>query len=265
MQDQREPSTDLDVPEQGWSGGVVPHAGWVFSGRLSCRVFDALSRGGIEPARRVVLLGGHLGPETKGWILTSGSWKTPVGLVDTDEEFVSHLVSRINHDVIEVRPPHEYEPDNTIELQMPLVRHFFEGAQVVTVGVPANPQGLDLGRLLVEVASQSEGRTLVVGSTDLTHYGLNYGFSPVGLGPAAVQWVRQNNDRAAVDCIEALDAPALLDGALERRNVCCPGAAGAALTAGRQVGAERGVVLDYATSYDVRPDSSFVGYAAAVF
>ncbi|MCD6500357.1 MAG: AmmeMemoRadiSam system protein B [Deltaproteobacteria bacterium] len=262
---ERGESRALDVSAQGWSGGVVPHAGWAFSGRLACRVFDTLSRGEGDPVSRVVLFGGHLGPRSRGWILRSGRWETPVGALDTDEEFVELVVSRINHDGIDVLPPSGYEPDNTIELQMPMVRHFFEGARVVTLGVPARLEGLEVGRMVAEVAARSKGRTLFVGSTDLTHYGLNYGFSPVGLGPEAVEWVREKNDRAALDCIEALDAAALLEGALERRNACCPGAAGAALAAGRQVGAKRGAVLDYGTSYDVRPDNSFVGYVAAVF
>ncbi len=56
---------------EGWSppspssvrnaGGIVPHAGWYFSGKLAARVFCALASRG--ETNLVALYGGHLGSE----------------------------------------------------------------------------------------------------------------------------------------------------------------------------------------------------------
>jgi hypothetical protein len=105
-----------------------------------------------------------------------------------------------------------------------------------------------------------------IGSTDLTHYGPNYGFSPKGQGEAAERWVRDENDKPLIDQLLALDAATAVEHARANRSACCVGAAAAATAASKALGATRGELLSYATSNDVRPGgSSFVGYAGIVF
>ncbi len=251
-------------PAEGWIGGVVPHAGWMFSGRLAFHVFREIARAAPEPVERIVLFGGHLGPGSRGWILTHGTWPTPLGDVPVDAEFAGRLAQESPRGFLAVGPD-GYEPDNTIELQMPFIRHCFPEAKVVALGVPARREGWKIGELAEKLAEELGGRTAFVGSTDLTHYGPNYGFAPAGYGPDAVAWVREENDRLSVDRIASLDPEGLVATALERHNACCPGAAASALAAGRQAGRERAMVLEYATSADVHPGPSFVGYVAAVF
>ena len=112
------------APGQRWVGGVVPHAGWVFSGRLAFRVFQVLASQG-QDVDRVVLFGGHLGPFSSGWILTEGVWRTPLGELETDAEFSRSLAEQVPISLFEQILPDDYEPDNTIELQLPFIRHFF--------------------------------------------------------------------------------------------------------------------------------------------
>jgi MEMO1 family protein len=52
---------------------------------------------------------------------------------------------------------------------------------------------------------------------------------------------------------------------LKNYNACCSGAAATAIVAAKKLGAVGGEKLVYATSYDIRPDSSFVGYVGIVF
>lgn len=246
--------------------GIVPHAGWDFSGGPAARVFKALSSG--DSVRRVVLFGGHMGPESRGWILMEGIWETPVGPIEQDAEFAEKLASLAGKGFSKIGPD-DYRPDNTIELQLPFIGCILEGAKVVVAGVPAAHHGLELGRCAAEAAigidgDKAEQRTVVVGSTDLTHYGLNYGFMERGLGKDAVTWVKQENDARALKHIRDLDAREFLDDALKSHNACCPGAAGAAISAAKAMGSEEGLILEYFTSYDVHPGPSFVGYGAAV-
>jgi len=258
--------------KQTFHAGIVPHAGWSFSGGPAAAVFKALKEGDLVD--RVVLFGGHMGPSSAGWILNEGVWETPLGSLQQDSGFAGALAQKGGGVFSEIGPD-DYEPDNTIELQLPFVKYFFENAKIVVAGVPATSEGLALGRLTAELsssmerevegeASNSRGRTIIVGSTDLTHYGINYGFMPKGLGPEAVSWVKEVNDGRALKNIQGLNAKEFLDDALTAHNACCPGAAGAALTAAKAMGSERGEVLDYFTSYDIQPGASFVGYAAAV-
>ena len=80
-----------------------------------------------------------------------------------------------------------------------------------------------------------------------------------------MQWVKEVNDARAVELMVSLDPETLVPEALEKHFCCCPGGAAATLGAARALGADKGHVLSTLTSYDVRPSSSFVGYAAVVF
>lgn len=241
-------------------GGIVPHAGWYFSGKLACNVIKVLSE--RSKADTVVIFGTHMRPGQMPTIFKGGPWWTPLGEVAVDEELVDLLTAGIKFDI---ETPQHHDNDNTIELQIPFVRHYIPEARVVTIGAPPSDRSFDIVKALVKGAADLGRRMVVIGSTDLTHYGPNYGMMPHGIGEKAVKWVKEVNDRKAIDLMLALDHEGLIEEALDNHNACCMGAAASALLAGKMLGAKKGEVLAYYTSYDVEPGTSFVGYAGIVF
>jgi hypothetical protein len=242
--------------------GVVPHAGWAFSGDLAAKVIQAL--GQDEGVELVVLFGGHMGPTSRAWVLGDGAWQTPLGVLEGDPSFASELAARADATKPALLGPSDYQPDNTIELQLPFVKRFMGDASLVVAGVPASAGGVQMGAVAAQLAKERGIRAVAVGSTDLTHYGINYDFMPMGMGNEAVRWVKDVNDQRALQNIEGVEVETFLDDAIKRRNACCPGAAGAALRFGKELGAEKAKILGYRTSYDIHPGSSFVGYVGAV-
>jgi len=249
------------LPPERLRCGIVPHAGWMFSGSLAAQTIGALARH-ADQVDTVVLLGGHLGPGSASWILRQGTWPTPVGDLEVDGELAEAVARETGWLPI---GPGDYQPDNTIELQLPILRHCFGNSRLVAAGVPAAPDSGEAGAAVVRAAEDLGRDIVVIGSTDLTHYGPSYGFSPAGSGEEAVQWVKEENDARAVDLMVNLDPETLVPEALEKHFCCCPGATAATLGAARALGVQKGHVLSTLTSYDVRPGSSFVGYAAVVF
>lgn len=243
------------------SGGIVPHAGWVFSGAIAYNVVREVARG-RPGAQTVVLFGGHLGPGSPAEVMTRGEFWTPLGAIPTDEELADALAARFE---LAQEDPARPGRDNTVELQAPMIRHLLPDARLVVVKAPPAAATLELARGVVQLA-QDLGRELVVlGSTDLTHYGPNYGWAPHGRGDRAEQWVRDENDRRWTDLACQLDTGAVMQEALAHHNACCPGAAAAALECGRAMGATRAELLVHALSCDIAPGESFVGYAGIVF
>jgi AmmeMemoRadiSam system protein B len=159
----------------------------------------------------------------------------------------------------------DFTPDNTIELQLPFVKHFFPDARIVPIGAPPTAEAPAMGRAAVEISNRLGRRIRIVGSTDLTHYGPNYGFSPKGTGPAAVSWVKEENDRRIIEAILTLSPDQVIKEALSHQNACCAGAAATAIAAGAALGADAAELVAYATSYDKHPGDSLVGYAGVVF
>ncbi len=108
----------------------------------------------------------------------------------------------------------------------------------------------------------------MLGSTDLTHYGSNYGFLPQGRGSPALRWVRDVNDAAFIKAVEAGDENEVLLRAQKDSSSCSVGAVLGAMGFAREEGAKNARLLEYATSADTEltgvPDF-FVGYAAFAF
>jgi len=246
-------------------GGVVPHAGWVYSGEVAALVFRVLA---AENARRtVVLLGAvHRVGLDRPAISGDEAWATPLGELPVDTALGGEIRSRLP-DLVNVDSGAHPAGENSIELQAPLIRGLMPEARFLPIMVPPNREaatfGIALGAALAEIGSTA----VVVASTDLTHYGYG-GWQPAGAGPGALDWVRDENDRRFLELVVDLSAEHIVAEAEANRNACGAGATAAAAGAARSLGARRGHVLAQTTSEEVRPTGSydhFVGYGGVVF
>jgi hypothetical protein len=232
--------------------GVVPHAGWFFSGKIAWRVFSSLGR-----ADTVVILGGHLSPDDGPRGYDYEGFETPLGVLEADLPLLEKLRSAISFIP-------DKGPDNTVEIQLPLVKYAFPRAKAVCLRVPPSGTAIKIGRLLASLA-ESDGLSLaVIGSTDLTHYGPNYGFQPRGPGPEALEWVRNVNDRDFIRAMEDEDTKEILRLGTEKKSACSAGAAAGTAAYAEALGFP-GKSLEYGTSCDTHPSESFVGYGAVLY
>lgn len=247
-------------PEQGpWRGLIGPHAGWTFSGDAAGRTYPWLAAAHGD-ADLVVMFGSHRGPHGPNSVFVEEGWQTPVGSLATPVELARRVAAELTLEEEPVDPVH---PDNAVELHLPFVRHFFPRAEMLMLGVEAGPTALEIGERVGALVG--ERNAVFVGSTDLTHYGPNYGFEPAGSGDRGVDWVRQENDRGFIDAVLAGDASAVIDHGTRNQSACCAGAVGATMTAVEAYGGRAAPrLVDHYLSYDVRPGASFVGYAGLV-
>jgi AmmeMemoRadiSam system protein B len=241
-------------------GGIVPHAGWFFSGKIACNVMKCLAN--QKEPETVVIFGRHLHPGSGNYIMKEGFWKTPLGELEIEREMGERLSGEFS---FSIETESCYEQDNTIELQLPFIKFFWPDATILPIGVPPRVDSLRIGERVAELSEMIGRSILVLGSTDLTHYGYNYGYTPKGVGEEAVKWVKEDNDKKIIDLMVEMDAEGVINESLMSSNACCSGAAAAAIAASKRLGAQRGDTLVYATSYDIRPDSSFVGYVGMLF
>jgi hypothetical protein len=250
--------SEFTPPEGKWVGAVAPHAGWYFSGRAAARAIKALSAD--QKPDRVVVYGGHLAGGYDPIAYTDDAWETPLGPLTLDTAISGELVSCGQA----VAAAKGYS-DNTVEILLPLVKHFFGDAAVIAVHAPASDKAMQMAAAVHRLL-QSKGLAAVyIGSADLTHYGPNYAFSPKGTGSAAVEWVKNENDRSLIDKALAMDAPGVVQDAKNRHNTCSAGPIAAVIAAAEKHGVKQGRLLEYYTSYDVMQNTSFVGYAAILY
>ena len=255
----REKSSTADLPGTP-RAGIVPHAGWFFSGAIACRVIQVLAQD--APPDAVVLFGMHMHPGQQPVIMDRGAWETPLGPLPIAEKLADYLTTRMT---FRLEQPEDPNRDNTIELQLPFIRHLFGEIPILPIGVPPSEAALRVAQTVVEGARHLALDIKIVGSTDLTHYGPNYGFTRHGSGAAAVAWVKEDNDRRFIDAALAMNPEAVMEGGVNRQNACCSGAAAATIQAAQRLGVSRGVLMAYTTSYDKIPGDSFVGYAGIAY
>jgi AmmeMemoRadiSam system protein B len=241
-------------------GGIVPHAGWYFSGQIACNVIKCLNI--KEGPDTCIIFGRHMHPGSDNIIMKEGQWATPIGALEIDTGIAERLTDEF---AFTVETDSRYEQDNTVELQLPFIKYFFPQIKIVPISLPPKEASLEIARRAAEISKSMGRRTIVLGSTDLTHYGYNYGYTPKGVGEDAVEWVKNVNDKRVVDLILEMNAKGVIQESLKNHNACCPGAAGSAIEAAKILGAKKGKKIVYSTSYDIRPDSSFVGYVGIVF
>lgn len=248
--------------------GIVPHAGWVFSGSLAALVFSAVKKK-HEKVDTFAIFGaahGYYGQSPA--VYDTGSWKTPLGEVAIDGE----LADAVLDSTAAVRDSVAHRTEHSIEVQVPFMQYLFEGAKILPILVPPTQQAEELGTGVGEVISRDEQKKIVcIGSTDLTHYGPRYGFTPMGTGKEALKWASCVNDRQFIDLALKFEPQKMLASAAEHYNACGAGAAAAAVAVARRLGRTEGLLLAHTNSNEIMlqkmgaTSDDSVGYAAIIF
>lgn len=238
---------------------ISPHAGWSFSGRISAMAVAALAE-----AETIVVVGGHLSQNSPILYASETSFETVMGDREADTELLKALGDELRDSGIPSPLP-DTNIDNSVEVLLPMVAYIQPKAKILWLRSPPHYGAKELGTALGRASATLGKKVGCVGSTDLTHYGPAYGFMPAGRGEKAEKWVRGVNDKAFIDALLDMNCEAALAHAVKKGSACSAGAAVTALGFALEAGATEALLLEYATSLEVRPDDSFVGYAALAF
>jgi AmmeMemoRadiSam system protein B len=171
-----------------------------------------------------------------------------------------------------VSDPGAHISEHSIEVQVPFIQYLFAGAKILPIVVPPREQAVALGTSVGQIIGRDEQKKIVcIGSTDLTHYGPRYGFTPIGTGVEALKWADSVNDQKFIDLALKLEPEGLLASAAENCNACGAGAAAAAVAAAKKLGKAGGLLLAHTNSNEVMlrkmgtTSADSVGYAAIIF
>jgi hypothetical protein len=253
---------DLPQPPAGrpWLG-LAPHAGYLYSGPVAGRLFASLPD--LPPRRLVVLAPNHRARLDQPALSGAAAFATPLGEVPVDTAAVARLAAGGAFTVDD----RAHRDEHAIEIQLPFVQRRWPATcpAIVPVLVPHLADGARAAAARALAAERDEG-TLVLVSTDLTHYGAAYGFAPfAGPAPGGIAAAIEKLDAGALLRVLAGDGPGLLDyGRRTGITMCGLEAAALALGGGPPPGHEA-ALLGYARSGDRDGDyTRSVSYAAAL-
>ncbi len=243
--------------------GIVPHAGWAYSGKLANNVIYNISLN-VNPDL-IILAGGHLGINDVAYVMNKCDVETPFGDLNCISEYNDALFNGVKHRVEEAD---NYEPDNTTELQLPFIKYYFQTNKIIICRIPPNETCFKFAQNVYEFIETKKINCAAIFSTDLTHYGFRFGFTAAGTGIKALNWVKNTNDREIIDFALELDSVNVLKSGNSKHNSCCSGAIAAGVELAKLIGCTSGKLVDYYTSADIggeKSPSDFVGYSGIIF
>lgn len=220
---------------------VVPHAGYQYSGATAGRLFGQLRR--YRPERVFILAPNHRVPLHRIALSHATEFATPLGQVPIDCETTSALADHPLYCVDD----QAHAGEHAVEIQLPFLQRLWPDAPpaIIPLLVPdlAGAAGREAARALKPLLPGS----LVVVSSDFTHYGAGYGYLPFTENiPAELEKL----DSGAILRILAGDGDGLRAyGQQTGITMCGLSAAALALDCGLPDGYE-GALLDYARSGD---------------
>jgi AmmeMemoRadiSam system protein B len=238
-----------DAPPSPAVAVVSPHAGWMYSGALAGKLFAGVA----VPERVLVIAPNHTGAGPRASIWSgddaSSGWQLPGLDVPVDAPFVASLLA----EAPVLRPDRDaHEDEHAIEVLLPLIaaRQPKLRLAAIVLGGLSFKECEGLGAGIARAIGHADGPTLIVASSDMSHY----------LQDDEARAI----DRLALAPLSAADPRGLYETVRTHGITMCgyiP--ATVALIAARALGATRAAVVGYATSADAGGDRGrVVGYAA---
>ena len=229
-------------------GGMVPHAGYVYSGPCAAHFYSSLE-GNIGC---VILLGvNHRGMGAKAALSPADYWETPLGRIAVDREMNELLKAQVNFLEKDERS-HLHE--HSIEVQLPLLQRDLEKFTFLPISLSylSEEECRELGEAIARVYETENAagkKTVLIASSDLSHY----------LSPKETERL----DRMALERVLALEPSSLLK-TVEEEDISMCGVIPTAvfLFAAKALGAKRARLLKHCHSGDVVPMREVVGYAS---
>lgn len=250
----------LPPPEKGVRvrGIVAPHAGYAYSGRCAARAYAALSPG--QGIRRVILMGSsHRSGFYGACVADYEAWDTPLGRVAVDLEACRTLARARRFFSDRERMLREHALENQLPF---LQRALGDGFRIVPI-LFGSLRREEFAAMAEAIAPLVDDSTLLVASSDLTHFGESFGYTPFRRDLAASL---EKLDKGFIDPILRLDFARLAD-YRERTGITACGFVpiGVLIRLLEKKGVQSKLV-DYSRSGDLNGDySTSVSYGSILF
>jgi AmmeMemoRadiSam system protein B/AmmeMemoRadiSam system protein A len=183
---------------------IQPHAGYAFSGPTAAKGLALIGR----PYTRIFVIGpSHHVPLRDALVVPRArSFQTPLGQIPIDEAIVDRLLKQpLFRDM-----PAAFDGENSVEIQLPLLQFHqaaYGGFRLVPIlAGQCSPEAISQAAAVLRTCV--DPNTLVVASSDFTHYGPNYDYVPF---KDNVAQGLKDLDMGAYAPIAAKDAKAFLD------------------------------------------------------
>ncbi len=153
------------------AGLISPHAGYAYSGATAASGYALLAGKGF---RRAVVLAPSHRVGFRGAALTDAAvYRTPLGDVPVDRAACDELAKSPGYAVL----PRAHEGEHSLEVQVPFLQETLGEFRLVPV-VVGEVAPADCAALAAPLKTLLDAETVIIASSDFTHYGANFGYLP---------------------------------------------------------------------------------------
>jgi MEMO1 family protein len=143
-------------------GGVVPHAGYIYSGYEAIHFFELIGQSGKKFETIVILNPDHQGYSPAFATSPHDEWETPLGNIEIDKELASYFpTSEIAH-----------REEHSAEVMLPFIQTFFKNVKIlpISIGKPTPETTKKLAQTVYAAQKETERAILIIASSDFSHY-----------------------------------------------------------------------------------------------
>jgi MEMO1 family protein len=235
---------------------ISPHAGYAYSGQTAAFGVKAAK----AKYKRIIVIGpSHQVPMLDVLSVPGAAthYQTPLGEMPLDTEFINKLLqSPLFKDI-----PQAYRTEHSVFIQLPLLRYHFADFKLVPI-VAGQCSEQTIQKAAFVLKTLVDGNTLVVASSDFTHYGPNYDYVPFDQNiPEGLKKL----DMGAYDYISKLDSAGFSQYCDKTGATIC-GRVPIAILLSMLPATAKSELLKYATSGELTGDfTNSVSYLSVAF
>lgn len=180
---------------------IVPHAGWRFSGQVAASGFKQLEDRSYDT---VILMGpSHRALFAGASIPNATHYSTPLGLVllSVKAKMLLQEMDFLSHETA-------HNEEHCLEIELPFLQHTLGDFKLIPIIIGPETDYEQMVRIAHSIKGIMDDSTLLVISSDFTHYGPNYGYTPF------IENIEQNIkvlDSTAIEAIKNKDSKGFSD------------------------------------------------------
>jgi len=235
---------------------ISPHAGYIYSGKLAGEVL-----GRIENKENFILLGVNHSGIGNNISFSLQDFETPLGIIKNNKNLVEKILKEMKKYNLDANINEEsHFNEHSLEVQLPFLQVSQRKFEIIPI-LLRDLNYEECKKIAEILAKYIDNKTIIVISSDFTHYGINYGFVPF------IKDIEKNlyklDNEVLVEILK-LNSKAVYDKA--RKTTICGLYGITIITEIAKIKNMKPKIINYYTSGDITGDyRNVVGYAGVIF
>ncbi|MCF8217811.1 MAG: AmmeMemoRadiSam system protein B [Bacteroidales bacterium] len=155
---------DLSYADKKIIGGIVPHAGYEFSGYEAIHFFHNLQKTAEQPDTVVILNPDHSGVSMPVSVDNHDQWESPAGSSEVDHELA---------EATGLPKSQAYAREHSGEVMIPFVQYYLDkSTKILPITISQqNPENArQVAKSLVNAKNQVDRKITIIASSDFSHF-----------------------------------------------------------------------------------------------